>query len=265
MYALTSIIENYHKMEKIEFIRFIERYLEDKMQPAEKAWFEKELDGNMWLKRELELRRKTDLVASNTEAMDFRKKLMQAEARHRQATTVKRAVKSVKTVSTRYAAAILGIVIISSIFLFSNRDINPRKLASKSIASYEPGTASRSSSSVSDINFNRAVECYNNGEYIKAIDLLEGLISSQDNNSIKSDYLLGISHMKIEEYKEAISPFKKVVDQNDNLFIEQAKWYLSICYLNTNETEKAKELLTEIKNSDSKYRKLASKNLKKLN
>ncbi|MEZ5010220.1 MAG: hypothetical protein R2744_00550 [Bacteroidales bacterium] len=60
-------------MEKIEFTRFIERYLEGKMQPAEKSWFEKELDGNLWLRKELELRQKTDKIVANSSAMDFRK------------------------------------------------------------------------------------------------------------------------------------------------------------------------------------------------
>ena len=46
-------------MKKIEFTRFIERYLEGKMQKAEKLWFEAELEGQYGLcSKELEMRRK---------------------------------------------------------------------------------------------------------------------------------------------------------------------------------------------------------------
>ncbi|MEZ4999489.1 MAG: hypothetical protein R2727_01995 [Bacteroidales bacterium] len=90
------------------------------MQPAEKSWFEKELDGNLWLRKELELRQKTDKIVANSSAMDFRKKLMEAEQRHRSSGSVARVF---GTVPAQYAAFFIGILLISSMFLLVPRNL----------------------------------------------------------------------------------------------------------------------------------------------
>ncbi|NLA49234.1 MAG: hypothetical protein GX876_07185, partial [Bacteroidales bacterium] len=56
----------------------------------------------------------------------------------------------------------------------------------------------------------------------------------------------------------------KVMDDRDNLFFEDAQWYLSLCYLKTSEKDKAVNTLKAVKESGSVYSRNAGKILKKI-
>ena len=231
------------------------------MQPAEKRWFEKELDGNLWLRKELELRRKTDSIVGNSEAMDFRKKLIQAEMNHRKTRPVKRAIKALPV---QYAAIFTGLIVIASLFLLIPRDLDPSKLVDRYVSSYDPATTSRAAMHEVDKAYNTAVDFYNKGDYQNAIIWFNKIVEDSSSENIKSSFMLGVTRMKNEQFNEAISPLEKVVVHNDNLFIEDARWFLSICYINVNDTDKARDILEEIANSDSIFRKKAKRNLRKI-
>jgi hypothetical protein len=50
-----------------------------------------------------------------------------------------------------------------------------------------------------------------------------------------------------------------VINDKNNLYIDQAQWYLALCYLNTNETDKAKQLFKSIENENGLYKNDAKK------
>ncbi|MEZ4999490.1 MAG: hypothetical protein R2727_02000 [Bacteroidales bacterium] len=74
-----------------------------------------------------------------------------------------------------------------------------------------------------EMNYNMAVEYCQTRDYQNAIQYLEKLVDNNDGNTIKSNFMLGVTNMKIEKYNDAIVPLEKVVNHNDNLFLEQAK------------------------------------------
>jgi len=55
-----------------------------------------------------------------------------------------------------------------------------------------------------------------------------------------------------------------VIDDNKNLYIDHAQWYLALCYIKTDENQKAAEQLAIIEKSKSIYRKDARKILRSL-
>ena len=63
----------------------------------------------------------------------------------------------------------------------------------------------------------------------------------------------GFSYMELKQYDQAIAKFKNIIDQKDNLFIDQAEWNLGLCYIITNNTDQAKEVLSQITNSNTIY------------
>ena len=69
---------------------------------------------------------------------------------------------------------------------------------------------------------------------------------------------------KIRNIPEAKLSFTTVIDDNNNLFIETARWYLALCYVKTNDTDKAIVQLTAIKEDGGIYSKDAGKILRKL-
>lgn len=56
----------------------------------------------------------------------------------------------------------------------------------------------------------------------------------------------GISYMELNDFEKAKKYFNYIIDHNDNLFIDQSEWYLSLCYLKTDQTAEAAKLLDKI-------------------
>jgi len=243
-------------MEKIEFPRFIERYLDGSMQDTEKQWFEAEVDGNPWLKNELELRRKTNLIIENTEAIDFREVLMEVEKEHRASGKI---IAPVRRHISQYAAIFIGLVLIGSIFIFNNTPDYSR-LADEQSVDFVPIGITRSENPDLDRLYNKAVALFNTGDYQSVINLLSDI----EEKKPEIHMVLGSSNMKVEKYDDAITSFTSVLDNNDNLFMEEARWLLGLCYLNTNDTENARPVLEGIIRSESRYKKEAKKILRKL-
>lgn len=244
-------------MKKIEFTRFIERYLEGNMQSAEKEWFEAELEGNPGLKKELELRRKVNKYVDNQDAIAFRQSLMNAETRHRKAVAKRKA--TTKQV-IQYAAIFAGLILIGTISLYIRNNNNIADIATKYSPGYAPLAAYRSSSAGLDEAYTRATEYYNSGNYTEAIRWFNRIVDAD----MQVEFLKGSSHMHISQYNEAIGSFSKVVEDNDNLFIEDAIFYLGVCYIQTDQADKAKELLVGVVNSENRHKKDARKLLRKI-
>jgi len=71
--------------------------------------------------------------------------------------------------------------------------------------------------------------------------------------------------MEIKQHQKASESFTKVIDQNDNLYIQQAEWLLAGCLLAMDETDQARRKLASIASSSNHYyKKDAAKILKRM-
>lgn len=82
------------------------------------------------------------------------------------------------------------------------------------------------------------------------------------NNAAK--LFLGISFIETDQLKNAIPLFKNILESNDILFGEHARWYLSLCYIKLKEVEKAKLQLQQIIKDKTIYAQKATEILKKI-
>jgi hypothetical protein len=69
----------------------------------------------------------------------------------------------------------------------------------------------------------------------------------------------GISHMEIEQYNQAREKFQKIINHQDNLFVENAQWYLGFLYLHTGQNLEARNHFKDIALSDGSFNKEAKK------
>ncbi len=247
-------------MEKIEFTRFIERYLEGKMQSSEKQWFEKEIEGNLWLQKELELRRKADKIVSNLGAIDLRSKLMEVETRHKD---ISRVEKAVKKIPVNYAALFLGLILISTLLILSGNSFDIGAFTDSAVDAYSVNTTSRSDSPVYPAELMTGMQLYSNDDFGLARTEF-AKIPDNSENTIQSKYLLGLSNMQLKEYSEAVKSFTQVIDHNDNMFLEDSEYYLGLCYYNLEDMNKAKIVMEGIISSENRFRKDAKKILKNI-
>jgi tetratricopeptide (TPR) repeat protein len=243
-------------MKTNDFSYFIERFNAGEMNEAEKQWFLKEIEGNESLSNEISLRKRTDEILKNQKVMSLRNKLSEIE---RQRNKVMKPVKdSKKTTYVRYAAVFAGLILIGSITLFSGKTLNSEKIMKRYYKVYEPPTNQRSAQSGTDADFTQALEFYNTHEYDKAAILFNKVLENKPND-MQTILLRGVANFEVKRYPEAKQSFVKVIDNKDNMYIDQAQWYLALCYLNTNDTEKAKQLFEIIGKEDGIYRNDAKK------
>jgi len=237
-------------MKTIDFSYFIERYNAGEMNEAEKTWFLKELESNETLRNEVDLRKRTDMVLKNHhDVIKLRNKLSEIE----RIRAVQEPVKNTgKRILFRYAAIITGFILVGSITLyyFYGTSMTSDEILNRFYNSYEVTSPSRSQQAIFNSDYSTAIEYYNIHDYRNAA-LYFSKILENDDKYMESTFLSGVSNFEVRNYPDASRSFVKVIDNNDNLFIEDAQWYLALCYLRTDESLKAKELLTEIKDAFS--------------
>jgi tetratricopeptide (TPR) repeat protein len=247
-------------MKTIDFSYFIERYNAGEMNEAEKTWFQKELSGNLKLREEVDLRRKTDMVLKNRDVIQLRTKLAEIEKKRAAAMPVKN---NRKNITLRYAAVIAGLIILGSLALFNGRNMTADDIFNRYYKPYDIASVSRSLNVASNSDYSTAIEYYNVHDYRNAALYFSKVLSS-DSRYMESTMLYGIANFEEKNYPVAKQSFRKVIDNNDNLFLEDAQWYLALCYLKTDEKAKAVDQLTLINNSGSLYSNNARKILRKL-
>ena len=243
-------------MKTIDFSYFIERYNAGEMSDTEKQWFQKELDGNEKLRNEVNLSKRTDEILKNQKIMSLRNKLSEIE---NQRNAVKNRVKdSKKSAYIKYAAVIAGLILIGSLTLFSGKHLSSKEIVNQYYKAYEPQTSQRSAQSGTDADFTLAMEFYNIHDYDNAAILFTKVLENKPND-MQTLLLKGVANFEEKKYPEAKQSFGRVIDDKDNLYIDHAKWYLALCYLNTNETEKAKQLFEFIGKESGIYQNDAKK------
>jgi len=248
-------------MKTIDFSHFIERYLAGEMGEDEKQWFEKELEGNANLRAEVVLRRKTDDILKQQDIMALRSKLGSIEKKRKEAEVAP--VRRPGTVYLKYAAVLTALVLIGSIFIFKDRYTGTDELISKYYRPYDPPAVQRSVNASVNADFSLALEFYNTSDYTHAAQLFSKVVQNNPKD-MQSVLLYGVSSFEDKKYPEAKKSFVTVIDDNNNLFIESAQWYLALCYIKTEENEKARGELQLIVKEGGLYARNARKLMKSL-
>ncbi len=249
-----------------KYTKIIDRYLDGEMDGEELTSFENELDLNPELRKELKLHREIKIALGEKEIIDLRGQL---KGIHRSIFEPKKEMsfsKRMVTSSITHVAA-ASIVILLSIAIFSNLftgniSVNDR-LFDKYYERYEPLNVRSGSYEINEM-YRKALVAYHNENFENALILFEDVLN-YDQTRMEANIMSGVSNMELSEYKKASSSFRKVLDHKNNLFIEDAQWYLGFCYLKTENTNKAIDQFTKIATSTSSRKEKARKILRKIN
>ena len=249
-------------MKTIDFSYFIERYITGEMDTTEKKWFEKELEGNESLRKEVILRKKVDRSLVNHDLISLRSKLADLE-KVRRAKALSES--SRKAVPIRYAAAFTGLMLLGTIMTLMLQNQGSEELFKKYYRPYEIITVSRSQNTAQGENlFSKATEFYSSGEFSRAAELFSEFLVS---NPMRQDarFYQGMAEMETANYPVAIRSLTYLEAENNSLYQDKAMWYLSLCYLAMGDMDNAKKELHAISESKlNNYRSKAKKILRKL-
>ncbi|MFZ5940925.1 MAG: tetratricopeptide repeat protein [Bacteroidota bacterium] len=241
----------------------IQKYLDHELSEKEMDRFEQDLGSSPDLQADLFLFQEVDEAVSDTEVLDFRAQLkdLRKDA-HNEELNHKRVIRFNRP--WQYAAsAAVALILAIGLATILDRPLSSKDLFRKYYKPYEVALINRSSNGDLDLVLRRALQYYQEENYGEAVSYFEEVLKS-GNGTPATDLYTGISYMEIEKYLEAGKSFNKVIAQNDNLYMEQAEWYLGFCFLATNETDRARRQFARIASSNSYYREDAEKILKKL-
>lgn len=104
---------------------------------------------------------------------------------------------------------------------------------------------------------------YETGKYPDAITVLNTLLEANPADEAALFYT-GIIHMELRDFEKAAAQFAKLLAQQHGSYSRPALWYISLSYLQLEQTEKATEYLQQLTNEKDLYGRNSGKILKKL-
>jgi hypothetical protein len=245
-------------------IEEIEGYIYDELTEAEMASFEAELADNKELYAEIDLVKNIDKALRENDIMKLREKLGNIADNNRKEKQSERSIAfkfSHRKIAISAVAA--SLILLLSITGLLSRYSSGKNVYQKFYAKYETTGISRSSNTLANQTLAIALQKFNNQDYESALNLLQEVISRDMDNTVGHFYA-GASLQELGKYQNAIKEYQAVVIQKDNLFIEQAEWYIGLCYLQTNENKKAIKQFKKIANQKGFYQQEATVVLRKL-
>ena len=243
--------------------QILQRYLDNDLSERELTRFEQELSASQELLADLNLSQEVDEAISDTEILDFRSQLNQLRNETRRSEPGRRVFRFSRP--WHYAAsAAVALLVAIGLATVLGRPLSNKDLFVKYIKPYELVLTNRSQDAeIEKFWMSRGGDCYINQNYTEAAEWYIKVLEANP-NYMEAELYLGISHMESLEYVDASNSFETVIEQNDNLYIQPAEWYLAGCFLATNETDRARRQLAMIASSNGVHKDEAARMLKRM-
>ena len=244
-------------------IKEIEGYIYNELTEQERVLFEAKLAVNKELYSEIDLIENIDKALRENDIIQLRYNLTNIAddiIRDKAERSFAFRFRPIKiSISIAAASLILLLGITGLLSRYSSEDNIYQKFYTK----YETTGISRSSNTLNDQTLALAMQKFNNKDYESALNLLQKVISMDQNNTVGHFYS-GVSLQELGKYKNAIDEYEVVVVDKDNLFVEQAEWYIGLCYIRTKEDKKAINQFKKIAKNHGFYQQRAVAILRKM-
>ena len=233
--GLQDIIQ--HEYSHSRGIEEIDGYLTDDLDEATMVLFEDELMVNSGLSADLAFHREVEKAVGETDVISLRSSLQQIARDEGDRRSERLGLGSTRRKSLFwYAAASVLVFMVVFTSLVRHRSYTGQQLYTSYYQPYKVGASVSRSGSASQNGLNNALLAIDRGEYASALTLLEG---TRGQEAYAVNFYSGVAWQELGDYSRAISSFTQVVQQGDNLLVEQSEWYIGLCYLRTDEREKA--------------------------
>jgi len=240
----------------INYSASIEQYLANELVPPKRLAFSKELQSNPELANALKFSHSIDSALERDDIIDLRRKLIAAINAGR---IVKEEVPVVRMYTRKwwYAAASMLVLCAVAATLYMQ---TPRNISNDSLFSQYYNSENIVDQTRGDQNIVEAVIKFQQKDFIKASVLFKSILD-KDNSNIAVWFYYGISNIETQNYENSIKAFKTIIEQNDNLYIEHAEWYLGLCYLKNNQKDKAIEQFAGVASNPENFHRQEAKNI----
>lgn len=257
------------EIQKAEFnstsrIEEIEGYIYNELSEQEMASFEAELSSNQNLYNEIELIKDIDAALKESDVMQLRGNLQYIAAQAADQKQTEQSfftrIKARRLIVSSVAASLILLLGLTGLL---TRQASQDKIYQKFYVAYQSSGINRSANTPVDPTMALALQKFDNKQYDKAKNLCLEVTAKDQNNSVAHFYAAA-ALQQMGQYQNAISEYQKVILNNDNLFMEQAQWYIGLCYLQTNENKKAYSQFKKIADNQGFYQPKAQAILRKI-
>ena len=211
--------------------------------------------------KDIALRAEINNAIRDINYMEFHKLLIdQGNKQELTSRTIKFQHRILKTWHLAAALFALILVVGGLWFILSNKPFSKERLVSKYYKPAHPVLLIRSVEEntdaplIEDFNFNQQNDWTNALKYFNSLD-----------NQITAKFYSGVCYIELKQYSKAIDSFEYVINDDDNLFVEQAEWFLGLIFLMNNQMNQAIDQFDMISNSESHYSNQAKEILKSIN
>jgi hypothetical protein len=178
--------------------------------------------------------------------------------------TVKKKVKTISWTVSRMAAAFTGIALLAlaSWYVFrADSDAGGASLYEEYYTVYTNTIVPKVRSGEDPTLIVRTFKAYDEADFVTAEPLFGELLKV--NNSEFVRFYAAIAYMEVGETEKASGLLTTIISEEGG-FMTQAKWYLALNYIRTEDYQNAKSLLKELAGSSTTYQDKAQELLKKM-
>ena len=240
-------------------VKIIENYLDGSLSPDERLEFEKMLVSEKNFSEEIKFHKEVNDAIRDEKLNEFRQLVHEMIHAKTKTTSIFNSF-SVKLIKFHVAASIILLLAFSLWKLLSIEP--PEKIFSDF---YNPYPTDISTRSIGKTNDNLQLSCllYEEGDYNKSFNLLQGYISENPEN-LTASFFIGLNAIALAKYDIAIKELKKTEADAITPFAVHARWYLALTYLKTNRFVEARKYFELLIKGENCYSEKAKKVLKKL-
>jgi hypothetical protein len=239
----------------------LEDFLDGHLTEMELNSFLKELENNEALSKELKLRLEVNQLIKDKGFKELRDKLtIQLNYPESKNPIFILGKDFLKTWHLAAASFALILVVGGLWYILSNKPYSTEKLVSKYYKPAHPILQIRSVEVNNDDALSSAFKHYKENDYTNALKFFNSI-----ENQITAKFYSGVCYIELEQFDQAIDVFTYIINDNDNLFVEQANWYLGLIYLMDNQKSSAIDQFTKISKGEGFYTAQANEIIKYLN
>ncbi len=209
--------------------RSIEDFIDGILEGKELEEFMAEYQDNTDLKAEVRLRKQVNELLGETDIAALRKELITAKEKA-EVKKVKMFVPETKVGNVSFWRSSVAVIILllGITGILSNGLMSTDKLYTKY---FETPVWSPERSVTEQVGFLQEANMYYiEGDWAKSLEILTNTPAEHSNNAV-FDYYKAVNLQNLGRYNEAITKYTRVIENGDNLYIQEAEWYRSLCYL----------------------------------
>lgn len=236
----------------------IEKFVKGGLEEGELWEFKTSLETNAVLAKELNAYQVIQDSIGNTKKHQLMDTLGEIHATHNEQTNRKGLFMRSPRI---YAAAASIIILIAAgiSLLWMQSDQSATVLFDQYFVAESASFNVRSASSSIEQPVLQGMQYYELHDYDAALEMF-----NKAPNNLMGKLYGGLSLMELGDFDKASTKFEYIIEHNDNLFIDQAQWYLGLCYLRTDKQKQAVEAFTKIAEQSGVYKTKAQKILHEL-